>query len=182
VMPHGGGGVSFDSALKIMVQLLLPFMAGHLLRPWIGEWVGRHRGTLKYVDQGSILLVVYTAFSAAVIEGLWHDTPMRALIGMIVASSVLLAIVLFITSRVARRMGFSQADQITVVFCGSKKSLATGAPMAKVLFASSTVGAILLPVMIFHQIQLMVCAVLAQRYGRRPPDPEEIAVATPARP
>ena len=71
------------------------------------------------------------------------------------------------TTWVARRMGFSKEDEITLVFCGSKKSLASGVPMAKVLFASHAVGAIVLPIMVFHQMQLMVCAVLAQRYARR---------------
>ncbi|KAF1033974.1 MAG: hypothetical protein GAK34_03532 [Delftia tsuruhatensis] len=81
---------------------------------------------------------------------------------------------LVITSWTARRLGFSKEDEITLVFCGSKKSLVSGVPMAKVLFESSAVGAIVLPLMIFHQLQLMVCAVLAQRYARRPMHPEAI--------
>jgi sodium/bile acid cotransporter 7 len=72
------------------------------------------------------------------------------------------------TTASARRLGFSREDEITIVFCGSKKSMASGIPMAKVLFASHAVGAIVLPLMLFHQLQLMVCAVLAQRYARRP--------------
>jgi solute carrier family 10 (sodium/bile acid cotransporter), member 7 len=81
-----------------------------------------------------------------------------------------LALALGSTTWLARRWGFNKADEITIVFCGSKKSLASGIPMAKVLFAPQVVGAIVLPLMLFHQIQLMVCAVLAQRYAKRPED------------
>ena len=169
VLPHGsGGGASFDSIGKIMLQLMAPFIAGQLLRPWIGGWVKKRASVLKFVDQGSILLVVYTAFSAAVVEGLWKQMPATALIGVLAVCAVLLALALVITTWTSRKLGFSKEDEITIVFCGSKKSLASGIPMAKVLFASSAVGAIVLPLMLFHQMQLMVCAVLAQRYARRP--------------
>ncbi|WP_447749632.1 bile acid:sodium symporter family protein [Pseudomonas nicosulfuronedens] len=165
---HGDTGIStLDAIGKITLQLLVPFVAGQLLRPWIGAWVERNKPVLKYVDQGSILLVVYTAFSAAVIQGLWHQIPLPALAGLVVACCVLLALALLATNLLGRYLGFSLEDRITIVFCGSKKSLATGVPMASVLFASSTVGVILLPLMLFHQIQLMVCAVLAQRYAQR---------------
>lgn len=152
---------------RITLQLLVPFVAGHLLRPWIGGFVQRHAPVLKLVDQGSILLVVFTAFSAAVVEGLWQQLPLPALAGLVAVCAVLLTLALVTTTWVARRLGFSKEDEITIVFCGSKKSLASGVPMAKVLFAASSVGAILLPLMVFHQMQLMVCAVLAQRYARR---------------
>jgi len=145
----------------------VPFAAGHLLRPWIGGWVKRRASVLKFVDQGSILLVVYTAFSAAVIEGLWRQVPGHALVGLLVVCAVILALALSLTTLLARKLGFDTEDEITIVFCGSKKSLASGIPMAKVLFASHAVGAIVLPLMLFHQMQLMVCAVLAQRYARR---------------
>ena len=168
---HGDTGMStLDAIGKITLQLLVPFVAGQLLRPWIGAWVERNKPVLKYVDQGSILLVVYTAFSAAVIQGLWHQIPLPALAGLVVACCVLLALALIATNLLGRYLGFSLEDRITIVFCGSKKSLATGVPMASVLFASSTVGVILLPLMLFHQIQLMVCAVLAQRYAQRQDD------------
>lgn len=168
VLPHGGNATSsFDSIGRILLQLMVPFLAGHLLRPVIGKWVQKRAAVLKFVDQGSILLVVYTAFSAAVIEGLWKQIPVSALLGLLLVCAVLLALALTLTTFMARKFGFDIADEITIVFCGSKKSLASGIPMAKVLFASHAVGAIVLPLMLFHQMQLMVCAVLAQRYARR---------------
>ena len=170
------GGDALQAIGKIAVQLLLPFIIGHLMRPLIGSFLQRRASIIKLVDQGSILFVVYAAFSAAVISGLWKQTPLPSLLGLIVLCCILLAVVLTLTTWGARRLGFNKEDEITLVFCGSKKSLISGVPMAKVLFASSTVGAIVLPLMIFHQLQLMVCAVLAQRYARRP----EQAVAQPA--
>ena len=170
VLPQASGAVQQDvlgSIGRIMLQLMLPFVAGHLLRPWIGGFIGRHAATLKYVDQGSVLLVVYTAFSAAVVGGLWRELPLPALAGLLVVCAVILGLALTATTWLARRLGFSKEDEITIVFCGSKKSLVSGVPMAKVLFPSEAAGAIVLPLMVFHQMQLMVCAVLAQRYARR---------------
>ncbi|MEO6352522.1 MAG: bile acid:sodium symporter family protein [Oxalobacteraceae bacterium] len=158
---------SIDSVISIALQLLLPFVAGQIARKWIGRWVDRHKSGLKFIDQGSILLVVYTAFSASVGQGLWEQLPLRALGGLFIVSAILLALAIGISTFAARRLGFNKEDEIAIVFCGSKKSLASGIPIAKVLFAGHAVGAIVLPLMLFHQIQLMVCAVLAQRYAAR---------------
>lgn len=158
---------TMDAISKIVVQLLLPFIAGQIARHWIGGWVTRNKAWLKYVDQGSILLVVYSAFSNAVVEGIWQQVPLPQLAGLVVACCVLLALALVITDFAGRRLGFNTADRITILFAGSKKSLATGVPMAQVLFTGGTIGMLILPLMLFHQIQLMVCAVLAQRYADR---------------
>ena len=161
------GGDALQAVGKIAMQLLLPFIVGHLLRPLIGSFLQRRASIVKLVDQGSILFVVYSAFSAAVISGLWQQTPLPALAGLMVLNCILLGLVLTITTFGARLLGFNKEDEITLVFCGSKKSLVSGVPMANVLFPAATVGAIVLPLMLFHQLQLMVCAVLAQRYARR---------------
>jgi len=155
-----------DAVLSISAQLLLPFAVGHLLRPVIGGFVDRHRGFLGKVDQGSILLVVYTALSASVVEGLWRTVSLPQLAVLTLVCCVLLALVLWLTAWLGKCLGFGREDRITIVFGGSKKSMATGVPMANVLFAGGMLGPALLPLMIFHQIQLMVCAVLAQHYAR----------------
>ncbi|MDC6383621.1 bile acid:sodium symporter [Pseudomonas graminis] len=164
---HGEGGSTLDAIVKISVQLLLPFIAGQIMRRWIGAWVGRNKNWLKFVDQGSILLVVYGAFSEAVNEGIWQKTPIWDLAGLVVVCCLLLTLVLVAATLLSKLFGFNQEDRITILFCGSKKSLATGVPMAQVLFAGSTIGLLILPLMLFHQIQLMVCAVVAQRYAKR---------------
>ncbi|SFN06655.1 solute carrier family 10 (sodium/bile acid cotransporter), member 7 [Formivibrio citricus] len=164
-----GQNGSLDSILNIVSQLLLPFIAGQIAQRWIGGWVNRNKGTLKYVDQSSVLLVVYTAFSEAVISGLWQQTPAPTLAGLLIVNVVLLAIVMTCTTLLSRKLGFGREDEIAIVFCGSKKSLVSGVPMAKVLFSGAAIGQIVLPLMLFHQIQLMVCAVMAQRYLKSAP-------------
>lgn len=161
----GHGGVSLDAMLQIFTQLLLPFIAGQLLQPWIGNWVRAHKKILMPIDRGSILMVVYGAFSEAMIEGIWHNFDLSDLGLIVVIDAVLLALMLAITMFGSRKLGFSREDEIAITFCGSKKSLASGVPMANAIFAGQAVGAIVLPLMIFHQIQLMACAVLAQRYA-----------------
>ena len=164
----GEAATSWQSIGDILLQLLVPFVVGQLSRKWVSGWLNRNQGMLKFVDQGSILLVVYTAFSEAVNEGLWQTIPLHALLGVVLTSGILLAIALLSTQLIARRLGFNKEDEITIMFCGSKKSLASGIPMAKVLFPVNVIGSIVLPLMIFHQIQLMVCAMLAQKYAKRP--------------
>jgi sodium/bile acid cotransporter 7 len=167
----------------IVLQLFVPFVAGQVARRRIGGFVDRHKQAIGVVDRSSILLVVYTAFSAAVVAGLWRQVSAQALAVLLLLCGALLAIALFATAQLGRRLGFSREDRITIQFCGSKKSLASGVPMANVLFASSAVGAIVLPLMLFHQVQLMVCAVLAQRYARQAGVPQasgELAAATRA--
>ncbi|CAM4052055.1 bile acid:sodium symporter family protein [Bordetella tumulicola] len=168
VVASANVSMSFDAVGKIMLQLLLPFVLGQIMRRWVGAWVHKRKSVLKFVDQGSILLVVYTAFSEAVNEGLWRNTPIPALIGLVVCCAVLLALALLGCVILGKVFKFDIADRITLLFGGSKKSLATGIPMAQVIFAGQAVGAIVLPLMLFHQIQLMVCAVLAARFAKRP--------------
>jgi sodium/bile acid cotransporter 7 len=162
----GGSGFFLGALGKIAGTLLLPFLAGHLARPLIGKMIDAHRSLVMRVDRGVILLVVYTAFSASVIEGLWRRLQVADLAILVAVLMVLLAVVLACTWAAARRTGLSTADEIVLVFCGSKKSLASGVPMAGALFPAAQVGLIILPLMIFHQLQLIVCAILAQRYAQ----------------
>ncbi|GGM36130.1 bile acid:sodium symporter [Longimycelium tulufanense] len=173
-----GGGFSPSAVLDIVVQLLLPFLAGQFARRWIGGWLAHNRKVLGLVDRGSILLVVYAAFSEGVVNGIWHQLSATDMVGLLAVNVVLLAIVLVTTSWGSRKLGFSREDRIAIVFCGSKKSLASGVPMASVLFPAQTVGLIVLPLMLFHQIQLMTCAVLARRYAASAPAPDAAPAAS----
>ncbi|PVM88945.1 bile acid:sodium symporter [Caulobacter radicis] len=168
---HGDVG-GWDSIKSIVIQLLVPFIAGQIARPLVGKWIEKHKTLVGRVDRGSILLVVYSAFSAAVVEGLWRKVSPLELIVLLLVCGVLLTLVMLATMWGARLLGFSKADEVAIVFCGSKKSLATGVPMAGILFPGATAGVLVLPLMIFHQIQLMACSVLAQRYAARPADDE----------
>ena len=160
-----GGGFSADSLLKIVLQLLVPFLAGQLLRRWIGGFVTRRKRALGLVDRGSILLVVYTAFSAGMVQGIWHQVSPARLGGLVVVEAVILAVMLLLTWYGGKALRFGRADRIALQFAGSKKSLAAGLPMASVLFGAQAALAVL-PLMLFHQMQLIVCAVIAKRRAR----------------
>lgn len=163
---QGVSNNTLEAIYKIILQLMVPFIIGHLSRSLIGQWMDKHKKWVGRVDRSSILLVLYTAFSAAVVEGIWHKVTIGSLIAIFICSAVLLAIVIAINIFVARRLNFDLRDQITLIFCGSKKSLVNGIPMANVLFPAATVGIMVLPLMVFHQIQLIVCAIMAQRYAK----------------
>ena len=163
-----GGGFSAAAVWAILIQLLLPFVAGQVARVKIAGWAERSRKTLALFDRGTILLVIYGAFSEAVIRGIWQEVSVVSLLKLLAVCAVLLAVVLAATAWGARALGFSQPDEIAIVFCGSKKSLASGVPMAGILFPAASVGLLILPLMLFHQLQLMVCAVVARRFADRP--------------
>lgn len=162
-----GAGFSTRALEDIGLHLLLPFLAGQLARPLIGGFIGRHKLLTSVVDRGSILLVVYSAFSEGMVSGIWHQVDATSLLVLALVNSALLAIVLAVTMVSARWLGFDKADEIVIVFCGSKKSLASGIPMANILFPGQAMGLLVLPLMLFHQIQLFACALTAQRYARR---------------
>src|ERR1700692_2223675 len=182
LLTRHGLDISARSVLAIVVQLLVPFVAGQLLRPWIGAYLTRHPRALKSVDYGSILLIVYSAFSHGVVDGIWHQIGAGDLFKVALVDVALLAGVKTLLTFASRQLGFSRADEITIVFCGSKKSLASGLPIATLLFAGH-VGLVVIPLMLFHQIQLMVCSSLARRYAARrgtAAEPLAVVPATPA--
>lgn len=163
----GSGGLSLDALRSVVLQLFVPFAAGQALRPWIGGSLHRYEKSLGYVDRGSILLVVYTAFSDGAVNGIWNRVDARTLLVILVTATALLGAMLASTVWASRRMGFAVEQEAAIVFCGSKKSLASGVPMANILFPHHLVGIVVLPLMLFHQIQLMACAAMATRYAER---------------
>ena len=162
----GGPRVEGSSVRDIVLQLLLPFAAGQLARPWLVAATARYAALLKVVDRGSILLVVYAAFAMGAVQGIWRSVDVWGLVSVAVVAAVLLAVVLLCTTVIGRLARLDRGDAIVLLFCGSKKSLASGLPMALVFFPAATVGLTMLPLMIFHQIQLVVCAVIASRLAR----------------
>jgi len=156
-----------SSIMQITLLLLVPFILGQILRPWVFPQMKKMPEIVKIFDQGSILMVVYGAFSSAVVAGLWHQVSLTTLLLLIIACSVLLTVVMLLALFVPRWIGFDKADQKTIFFCGSKKTLASGVPMAQILFIGQPIGMIVLPTMIFHQIQLMVCGIVANMWSKQ---------------
>ena len=165
-----GGEVHIDTSVfgEIALLLLAPFVLGQLTRRWVGR-VAQSKAT-KVVDRGSIAMVVYSAFSKGVVDGIWSSISLWDLAFLVVFAAAFVAFMLWLTRKASQKMGFNRADAIAIEFCGSKKSLATGLPMASVIFASggASLGLLILPLMIYHQVQLMMCSWLAARYAQRP--------------
>jgi len=165
-----GDGLPVGRAvLGIAVQLLLPFIAGQILRPHIHAWLVRHKPLVSKLDRGVIVLIVFSSFADSAAAGIWSGQGWIVVLEAIAVCGGLLALALTITRLAARRLRFTREDEIVAVFCGSKKSIASGIPIARLLFgARPDLGLILLPALLYHQIQLMTCAALARRYARQP--------------
>lgn len=162
-----GAAVDLSAVSRIAGLLLLPFALGQLAQRWLAAWAERHRAWIGRLDRGTILITVYVAFGAAVVDGLWHrvsGADMARLLALIVG---LLAVALILAWALGRAMGLSQQDRITLLFSGAQKSLATGAPMARILFPAAQAGMIVLPIMLYHQLQLTLSAWIAARLARK---------------
>lgn len=163
-----GGGSLSAMIIKVATLLLLPFAVGQAVRPLVGAWFARWKPWTNIIDRGVILLLVWGAFSDSVADGLWSTHGFGMIAVTLILSAAILGLVLTLSTKAAQQCGFNIEDEITTVFCGSKKTLASGVPMAKVIFgATPALGVIVLPLMFYHQLQLFVCSVLAQRYARR---------------
>lgn len=162
-----GGGVSLDAIQRIGVQILLPFVLGQFARPLIGDFVSRHRLLTMIVDRGSILLIVYSAFSAGTRAGLWTTIPLASMVLSLAVVLLFMALAMAAMAGAGKLLRLPDEDQSVLFFCGSTKSLASGLPIASAIFPAATVGATVLPIMMYHMIQLLVCSFLAQRKATR---------------
>lgn len=162
---HAGSEVGLDTVLKICYQILLPFIAGQLSQPLLRKWVLGHKTLIGWNDRSTIWLVVYTAFSNATSGGYWEKLEILQLAGLVLACLLILGFTFAATWYSSTWLRFSREDRIAIVFCGSKKSLAVGAPMMLAIFGTLD-NNLLIPLMVFHQVQLMVCAWLARNWQR----------------
>ena len=158
-----GASVSLAGVGKIALLLFLPFLLGHALRPWLFAAAAKRPRLTIFVDKGTILLAVYGAFSAAAVEGLWRRIPPAERGLLVLLCLVLLGLILTAAWAIGRFGGFSRESRAAILFCGSVKSLASGVPMARILFPGPAAGLVILPIMLFHTLQLVVCAWIAGR-------------------
>ncbi|WP_434572604.1 bile acid:sodium symporter [Pseudomonas sp. Z3-6] len=167
VVGSGAGGIDLGSTLlDLCLMLLLPLVLGQFLRRWLAGFFGRYKRYTSIIDKLVILLLVYAAFCNSMVSGIWRQQGNGVLLSAVVGSAVLLVIILWATTRTARALKFNSADEVAAVFCASKKSLAAGVPMAALIFGNHPgLGLILLPIMIYHPLQLIVCSILAERYA-----------------
>jgi sodium/bile acid cotransporter 7 len=176
IMSRAGGPVG-GSAGATLLQLLLPFLLGQLLQPKIGAWVRAHKPLTLVTDRSTILLVAYGSVSEAEASGVWDDLTVGVLVVLVAVCALLLTVMLLATWTGGRLLRLSRADRIALLMCGSKKSLATGLPMANVLFGPVAAAGVALPVIVFHQLQLATCAVIARRLAATDPEEQPARVA-----
>lgn len=154
------------SIIGILVKLFLPFASGQIARPFLVGVFGRHRKLVGRADRTVILLIIYSAFCDSVLAGLWTRYSPLVILEIFALVAALLGISLIAVIAGSRTLGLSHADEVAAVFCGSQKSLANGAPIAQILFGSSPIlGMIMLPLLLYHQLQLLVSSMLARRYA-----------------
>ncbi|SFI57749.1 bile acid:sodium symporter family protein [Planctomicrobium piriforme] len=172
--------------LNLCFWLVLPLIVGQLSRPWLGNWAARHKPFINTVDRGTILLLVYTSFCDSFVLGVWTQHGLTAVLATIVLTTLLFWLVFWTVGAICTALKFNREDRIATLFCGSKKSLATGVPMAQLMFGSDPgLGLILLPIMVYHPLQLVICGVLAGRWAKEhhtpaPPLGEILAAAEPS--
>ena len=165
----GGADFPVGPVIKdLLIWVVLPLVLGQLARSKLGAWAARRREVIQKVDRVTILLLIYTSFADSVQQGIWSRYGLAAVAETLVGTALLFAAVLAIVNALARWSGMAMPERIAVVFCGSKKTLAAGVPMAHLIFgAHPALGLILMPLMIYHPLQLAIGGVLAQRWGGR---------------
>ncbi|SJL83846.1 bile acid:sodium symporter family protein [Vibrio palustris] len=175
-----GADMNFwEAVLDIGKLLLIPMIAGQLLRPYLVAWMTRHKAIVGKLDKYVIILIVYNAFCDSMINQIWTQFSPSLLVLSIVVCVVVLIVMVHGIQWGARLCGFSMPDEVTAIFCGSKKTLAAGIPMAKVIFASDpNLGMILLPIMLYHPLQIFYCAIIANRYAAKATDTDKVATAS----
>ena len=159
----GRGAVGPGGVAAALGELLVPFVAGQCVQRWTGAWLRARPWLTRLTDRGTIVLVAYAAVSEASRSGAWAGVTVGTIGTLLAGSAVLLGALLALTWRTGAWWGLERGDRIALLMCGSKKSLATGLPMAAVLLPAATAATVTLPVVVFHQLQLMVCAAIARR-------------------
>ncbi|MBV7363652.1 bile acid:sodium symporter [Actinomycetaceae bacterium TAE3-ERU4] len=164
---QSGVTFSFHTITGVLFQLLLPFVCGQLLQSYIGQTIRKYPQVTSLTDRTTIVLIVASAVASATAAGLWDSVSFYNVVALLLSSAFLLLTMLLLTWWSASLGGLSYQDKVVVLMCGSKKSLTSGLPIATVLFSPALTAAVTIPVLIFHQFQLVVCAIIAQYLGKK---------------
>jgi sodium/bile acid cotransporter 7 len=169
---EGQSMAAWPVVVDLLIWVILPLVAGQLSRPWFSTWAVRHKAQVNVVDRLTILTLVYTSFSDSVQQGIWTQYGISIVLQALAVCGVLFLVVYRFTQFMSRVLGLPEKDRIAAVLCGSKKTLASGVPMAHLIFgANPALGVVLIPLMLYHPLQLAVGGILAQRWGARTPEP-----------
>lgn len=162
----GAGGITSDGFTKVLYQLLLPFFIGQLFQPVTGAFFRKHKWITKTVDLSSIITVVLGAVVTATQAGVWKKVSGAEIILITTLITVILFLTFAFTIALSRILKQPESSKIVMLMCGSMKSLATGLPMANAFFPAATVAPLIVPVILYHQIQLFICSIIANYLGK----------------
>lgn len=151
--------------LDLILKIVLPVILGLLLQPLLGKFYHQHQKRIAKLDKLTIVLIVYSSFAHTFHDGSFGLLGLSKTLMIIVIVVVLFFIVFYFSQWIGKRFKFSREDQITIQFCGTKKSLVHGSVFASVLFVDN-VGIYLLPVMIYHTFQLFTISFIAEKYAK----------------
>lgn len=152
---------------KLTFQVIVPVTLGLIFHRKLGGWVNRNKKQIRYFDQSTIILIVYSSFCESFDQRIFSAFAWMDIILLSIGMVALFFVIFGIVKMVCGMLRFNREDSITAVFCGSKKSLVQGAVMMKVLFPNvATAGIILLPIMIYHALQLIIVSIIAQKLSR----------------
>jgi len=154
--------------ISIIQLLIVPMVLGQILRSRLVDFVKQHKNITSKVDKVVILLIVFSAFADSVAHGIWRHFNLSTLIFSFILCCAILFFITWFLTKVAHLLGFNLPDEIAMVFCGTKKTLAAGIPMAQVIFDGNPhLGMILVPIMLYHPTQIFYCTILANRYAKK---------------
>lgn len=152
---------------KVVLLVLLPIVIGQVARHWLAAWAQRKEKQIKLADRAIILAIVYNSFSDSIVEGVWLGHGALRIVGILVGVVVLFFVIYWLMLIPCRLLGFNRPDTIACLFCASKKSLATGVPLAPIIFGKNpALGLIIAPIMLYHFCQLVIVSVIANRQAR----------------
>jgi sodium/bile acid cotransporter 7 len=160
-------GTKGQVLLDLFLLLLFPFALGQILRPLIKGFMERRQIILYATDRLAVIFIVFVSFSHATVSGLWKSLSLWQFLLLLLSCGLILTLALALTYLAGKKLNFSPSDRAAILFCGSKKSLMAGVPMAGIIFSPSVAAVVILPLMIFHQLQLLVCAQIARSYAKK---------------
>ena len=161
----GGSGAGFhsDGLIKVVAILLVPFLLGQVAQGWLIGWVKAHRGLVTAMDRSSIAIAVYVAFSGAVAQQFWTRIDLAGWLWLAGGTALFLLFGHGGAWLLGGALKLDRPNRISMLFAGAQKSIAMGAPLAAVLFKPDVAGVILLPILLYHLVQLVIAAPIARR-------------------
>lgn len=157
-----------DIYTKLIVQIILPVVVGVLLQRYLGDFAQKHSSKITLFDKSIILLIIYKSFASSFNDKIFSTVSMLDLVLILLGVLILFTIAYFSTGFIASKLNFNKEDLITAQFCGTKKSLVHGTVFSKIIFGNmAVIGIVLLPIMLFHAIQILIISVVATKLAKR---------------